>query len=102
MGGLGQAAGHEGGHGPHDHGFVAGGQALVVADGAAVAGDPGQRPLHDPPAGQYLEGVQVIGPPDDLHRELERGLGPGDQLAGVAAVGPGKADRGEGPAQVPP
>jgi hypothetical protein len=35
MGGLGEAAGHEGDHGPHDHGFVAGREALVVADGAA-------------------------------------------------------------------
>src|SRR5690348_10151561 len=41
MGGLGEAAGHEGDHGPQDHGFVAGGQVLVVAGGAAVFADPG-------------------------------------------------------------
>ena len=41
MGGLGEAAGHEGGHGPQEHGFVAGGQVLVVADGAAVLDEPG-------------------------------------------------------------
>jgi hypothetical protein len=55
-----------------------------------VAGDPGQCPLHDPAAGgQYLEGVQVIGSPDDLQRELrlELGRGPGDELSSVAAVG---------------
>jgi hypothetical protein len=46
-GGLGQAAGHEDGHGPQDHGFAAGREALVVADGAAVLADPGEGPLDD-------------------------------------------------------
>ena len=36
MGGLGQAAGHEGDHGPQDHGFMADGQAHLVADGGVV------------------------------------------------------------------
>jgi hypothetical protein len=48
-------------HGPVDVSLVVGGQSLVVADGAAVAGDPRHGALHDPPAGQDLEGVQVIG-----------------------------------------
>ena len=39
MAGLGQAAGHEGGHGPQDHGFVAGGEAFVLS------GDPGYPEL---------------------------------------------------------
>ena len=30
MGGRGQAPGHDGDHGPQDHGFVAGGQALMA------------------------------------------------------------------------
>src|SRR6185503_20023390 len=79
------------------------GQALIVADGPSVTGDPGQRPLYDPPAWQRLEGVQVIGPPDDFQCQLrlELARGPGDELAGVAAVGPGQLDRGEGPPQVP-
>ena len=76
---------------------MVGGQPLVVSDGPPVPGDPGQRPLDHPAAGQDFEGVQVIGPPDDLDGELERGLGPGDQLPGVAAVGPGQPDRREGP-----
>src|SRR5215468_6493313 len=75
MGGLGQAAGHQGDHGPQDHGFVAGGPVLVVADGAPVLADPGEGPLHDPAAGQHLEGVPVaLG--DDLECHLQ-GLGPG-------------------------
>jgi hypothetical protein len=36
MAGLGEAAGHQGDHGPQGHGFVAGGQVLIAADGAAV------------------------------------------------------------------
>jgi hypothetical protein len=45
--------------------------------------------------GQHLEGMQVIGPPDDFQRQLrlELARGPGDQLPGVAAVGPGQLDR---------
>ena len=99
----GQAPGHDHDHGPVDVGLVVGGQPFVVADGPAVAGDPRQRPLHHPPAGQHLKGVQVIGPSDDLKSQfrLELGPGPGDELAGVAAVGPGQPDRREGPAQVP-
>ena len=42
MSGLGQAAGHEGGHGPQGHGLVAGWRALVVAGGAAVLAGPGE------------------------------------------------------------
>ena len=83
MAGLGQAACHEGGHGPQDHGFVAGREALVVADGAAVLADPGEGPLYDPPAGQHLEGVRVA-PGDDLQGHLH-GRGPGGQLAGRAS-----------------
>jgi hypothetical protein len=48
---AGEAAGHEGDHGPVDHGFVVGGEAFVVAGAASVASDPGQGPLDHPPAG---------------------------------------------------
>ena len=58
---------------------MAGGQAFVVPDAAAVLADPGEGALDDPAAGQRLEGVQVIGAPDDLDGELERGLGLGDR-----------------------
>jgi len=97
----GQAAAHGDDHGPVDDGLVVFGQPLIVADGATAAGDPGQGALDDPAARQHLEGMQVIGAPDDGQGELERGLGPGDQLAGVDAVGPGKPDLGERLAQVP-
>jgi hypothetical protein len=79
MGGLGQAAGHQGGHGPQDHGFVAGGQVFVVADGASVLADPGEGPLDDPAAGQDLEGVRVAFG-DDLDSHLQGGR-PAGELA---------------------
>ena len=79
MGGLGQAACHEGGHGPQDHGFVAGREAFVVADGAAVLADPGEGPLDDPAAGQDLEGVRAA-PGDDLDGYLQ-GRGPAREPA---------------------
>jgi hypothetical protein len=91
----GEAPAHGDDHGPVDDGLVVLGEALVVTGGAAAAGDPGQGASDDPPAGQDFEGVQVTGPPDDFEGELERFPGPGDELAGVAAVGPGEPDLGD-------
>lgn len=54
---MGEALGHEGDRGQQDHGFVAGGQALVVAGAAAVCADPGQGAFHHPAAGQDVEGT---------------------------------------------
>ena len=45
--------------------------------------------------GQDFEGVQVIGTFHHLEGELERCLGSGDELAGIATVGPGEPDLGE-------
>jgi hypothetical protein len=82
---LAEAVGHEDDHGPQDHGFVAGGQVLVVADGAAVLADPGEGPLDYPAARQDLEGVRVtLG--DDLDGQAQ-GRGPGGQLAGGVSGG---------------
>ena len=99
MGGRGEAPGHEGDHGPQDHGFVAGGQVLVVASGAPVLADPGEGPLDDPAAGQYFEGMLVaLG--DDLQRHLHR-RGPGGQGAGVSGIGPDQPDAPAGAVGVP-
>src|SRR5215470_5360605 len=100
MGGLGQAPGHEGDHGPQDHGFVAGGQVLVVAGGAAVLADPGEGPFHDPAARQNLKGVPVaLG--DDLYSDLH-GRGPGGEPGGgVSGVGPDQQDLAASAMQVP-
>jgi hypothetical protein len=92
--------GHEGDHGPQDHGFVAGGQLFVVPDGAAVLADPGEGPLDGPPAGQDLEDV-LLAPGHDLDRHLHRG-GPGRELAGgVSGIGPDQQDLPAGAVQVP-
>jgi len=99
MAGLGQAAGHQGDHGPQDHGFVAGGQVLIVADGAAVLADPGECPLYHPAAGQDLKDV-LLAPGDDLHGDLQ-GRGPDGELAGVGGIGPDQPDAAAGAVQVP-
>ena len=99
MGGRGEAPGHEGDHGPQDHGFVAGGQVLIIAGGAAVFADPGEGPFDDPVAGQDLEGVRVaLG--HDLEGHLQCG-GPGGQRAGVSGIGPDQADTPAGAVGVP-
>jgi hypothetical protein len=77
---AGEAPGHDNDHGPVDVGFVVGREPFVVPDGAPVAGDPRQCPLHYPPAGQDFEGVQAIGAFDDLHPQAQPGVGPGDRF----------------------
>src|SRR6266571_1946890 len=99
MAGPGQAACHEGGHGLEDHGFVAGLEAFVVADGAAVLADPGECALYDPAAGQHLEGMRVA-PGDDLQVYLQ-GRGPAGELAGVDGISPYQTDAAAGAVQVP-
>src|SRR6266540_733098 len=81
-----QTAGHDGGHRPGDHGPVVVREALVVADGAAVAADPGEGALHHPAARQHLEGVGQA-PADDVDPKAQGGSRPDHQLARVAGVG---------------
>ena len=95
----GQAAGHQGGHGPQDHGFAAGGEASVIAGGAAVPADPGEPPLCGPATGRDLEGVRVaLGGDLDRHRH---GGGPGGELAGADGAGQDQADAAAGAVEVP-
>src|SRR6266511_2686291 len=86
-----QTAGHDGGHRPGDHGPVVVREALVVADGAAVAADPGEGALHHPAARQHLEGVGQA-PADDVDPKAQGGSRPDHQLARVAGVGPDQPD----------
>src|SRR5260370_38815489 len=54
-GGLaGEAAGHDGDHGPVGVGLMVGAKPFIVADGPAGAGNPRQRPPYGPPAGGGL------------------------------------------------
>jgi hypothetical protein len=99
MGGPGQPPGHKGDHGPQDHGFVAGGQVFIVAGGAPVLADPGERALDDPAAGQDFKGMRVA-LRHDLECDLQR-RGPGGQLAGVSGIRPDQADMAAGAVQVP-
>src|SRR5205809_6801121 len=75
----GEAAAHGDDHGPVDDGLVVCGQPLVVAGGAAVAGDPGQGALDDPAAGPHLGGVQVTSAPDDPDGAPQLRLGPWEE-----------------------
>jgi hypothetical protein len=59
-----------------------------------------QGALDHPAAGQDLEGVQGIGPFDDLDGQVQPGGRPREQLPGVAAVGPGPADAAAGAREV--
>jgi hypothetical protein len=79
---------------------MVGGQAFVVAGAAAVAGDPRQRALHHPAAGQNLEGVGGPAAFNDLHVQLQPFRCPGQQLPGVAGVGPGVTDPAAGALEV--
>jgi hypothetical protein len=74
---------------------------------ALVAQQPGLVAQHvgkprDPSSTEYvLEVVDALALADDLHRQGENLGGPGDQLAGVAGIGPYQPD-GRQPAAKPP
>jgi MarR family transcriptional regulator, negative regulator of the multidrug operon emrRAB len=69
---AGDTGGHDVDHRPVQEDLVMFGEPTAVADAAAVFHDPAERPLHHPAAGQHLEGVQVIGPLDDLQDAVQR------------------------------
>ncbi len=71
---------------------MVGWQAFVVAHAAPAPADPGQGAFDDPAAGQDGEAAGVVGAFDDGDGQGERGQGPFDEQAGVAAVGPYEAD----------
>jgi len=85
--GAGEAAGHDHDHGDGDHGFVVLGQGLVVADTAAVFGDPAEGPRHDPAPGQDQESADRVGAFDDVHGAGQDLVCPGQQASGGAPVG---------------
>jgi hypothetical protein len=78
-----------------------GGQALIVADGAAMLADPGKRPLHQPAARQHLEGRLARALPHDLHHQVQHARRPRDQLAGIPGIGPHQPDAAIGHPQPP-
>jgi predicted DNA-binding transcriptional regulator YafY len=98
---AGEACGHYLDHRPVQVGLMVVREPLIVTDAAAVFHDPAEGPFHHPAAGQDLEGVQLIGALDDLHGAAQRAGGPGDQLPGVAAVGPDQGDSAARGGQLP-
>lgn len=64
-----KAAAHEHGHRPQDDGFTGVGAPLVVTDQAPAAQAPGERPFHDPAAGQHLEATDVVAAADDVEND---------------------------------
>jgi len=79
---------HQIDHRDSDHGLAAVGQHLVVLAVASIATQPRKRPLHNPPPGQHLESDNIVAAFDDLQNPPAQFLGPLDQLACIAAVGP--------------
>ncbi|CAM02034.1 IS605 OrfB family transposase [Saccharopolyspora erythraea NRRL 2338] len=79
-------------HGPADHGFVMFGAAFVVAHAAAMLVDPGQSAFHDPSTWQDNEPHLTCEFRDDFDADPEQRLGPVDERACVAGIGPDQAD----------
>src|SRR6266571_2948347 len=61
---------------------------FIILTHAAKSSQPGEGSLHDPPAGQELETLDVVRPFDDLQDPTALALDPLHQLARVAAIGP--------------
>jgi hypothetical protein len=85
---LGQALDHHAHHGPLHPRLVVFGLAFVVDGQPAVLAEPGEGALYDPAAGQDLKVVDALAFADDLERQGEGLLGPGDQLAGIPGISP--------------
>ena len=70
---------------------------LVVPDEAAALDDPGEGALHDPAPADDDEALHPRHAADDFKDDMGLVPRPGDQLAGVAAVGEDALDEGETP-----
>jgi hypothetical protein len=84
---LRDAAEHGGGGGDDDEGFGDVGALVEVADETAVLDEPTEGALDDPSARQRLEARQGARPLDDGQDEVGLLLRPGDEPAGVSAIG---------------
>jgi hypothetical protein len=66
------------------------GPGLVVADAAAVLGDPGVAVFDDPTAGQDSEPAGVVAAFDHLNSQCQNMFRLCNEPFGIAAVGPAK------------
>src|SRR5512139_297457 len=82
-----QTGKHEADHRQIDHDFPGVSLTLVIAVEAAIAPEPAEGTFHDPASRKHLEPV-AVGALHDLDRATPQSLGPLDQGARVAAVGP--------------
>jgi hypothetical protein len=82
-------------HGDDDHGFADVSAILVVARQSAVAHQPGEGPLDDPPPRKEDEPFGPDRPQDRLDHPAAGGAHPVDQRAAVPAVGPDEPQRRE-------
>ena len=85
---------HGGGGGDADEGFGDIGALLEVAQQAAVLDEPAEGALDHPSAWQRLEARQCARPLDDGQHEIGLLFGPGDEPAGVSAIGEDGLDEG--------
>ena len=88
-----ESSDHQSDHRPFDHGLAGLRQSLVVVVEAAAFHDPGEGALDHPPPWKHLEHLDSQGFTHDLDGDVGNRLGPVDQLAGVAAVGPQQRQR---------
>ena len=86
-------------HGQVDDRFAAFGERLVVFAQPTITPEPGKGSLDDPTLGQNLEAGHIVAAFDDLQYPVAHFLGPLDQFAGVAPVGPDQLELGELPDQ---
>ena len=87
-------------HGQVDYRFAALRQRLVVLAQPTIAPEPSEGSLDDPAFGQNLEAGHVVTAFDDLQDPVPQFLGPLDQFAGVAPIGPDQLESRELPDQL--
>ena len=83
-----EAGKHQVEHGDVDARLGGGGEEGVVLAAAPLVAEPAEGPLDHPAPGQELEAAHVVGALADGAQPLVGELDPGDELPGVAALGP--------------
>jgi len=86
---------HEPDHGDVDHGFAVFQEFLIVLAESPGMSQPGERAFHDPAFAQELKTSLLFQLTDNFQDPTTPAIEPGNQLAGVTAIGPHQRNGGK-------
>lgn len=93
-----QATDHQVDYGHANHGFARLRQILVIFRESAVAAEPPEGPLHNPPFREELEAFRALGPLDNVQADLppgSQGPHPRDEVPTIGLIRPDQPEASE-------